>query len=211
MKLDVPQIHQEEEYYCGPATAAMILTFLGAAPAASSPRQLVDKLWDDITSRRPPAGGSTSHAKPGGCIGYMKGVPQVFFDCAGGGCRSWSTTTAALLAVLNQYLPADRRMDKLCDRGSGEHFVPEHAIAAVLESLNSRSPAAALTGNGGGHWIVVRGHHEIKKKRYFYIRDPLDETAAPLNSRLADHLFSFVTCGPGDENNRAVVAIRAGG
>jgi|KBSSwiStaDraftv2_1062776.scaffolds.fasta_scaffold12952_5 hypothetical protein len=211
MKLDVPQIHQEEEYYCGPATAAMILVFLGAAPSASSTRQLVDRLWDDISGRRPPAGGSTTHAKPGSCGGFVKGVPQVFFDCAGGGCRSWATTTPALIDVLNQYLPADRQVDKLCDRGSGEHFVPVRAIAAVMHDLNAGSPSAALTGNGGGHWIVVRGFHELKKKRYFFVRDPMDKTGAPLDSRLADQLFSRVDCGPGDENSRAVVLIRVGG
>src|SRR5258708_2975705 len=117
--LPVEHIFQEEEYYCGPAVAAMILAFHKSAPGAKSTRILLAPLWGEISDVRPTAGGSIKHPKAHSCIGYKNGVTQVFFNCRQTACRAWSTTTAALLSVLNKHLPAAHQMSSKVDSGSG--------------------------------------------------------------------------------------------
>lgn len=88
---------------------------------------------------------------------------------------------------------------------------PRVATTAIRDSIDGKRPAAALVGNGGSHWVVVRGYQtrsDNELLEFISIRDPqnyegdlhrlpaTDTGLAPL---------SVVSCGPAADTDRFVV------
>lgn len=155
--LPVVRMEQVNSRFCGPAVAGMILRFFGQSPALQNAgwQQLWQHaLWGYIKAA------TTGPGPPGPlCIGRdLAFGNQQGGTCIGGFCACWDTTPQALEAVLNDELAGTQRM--IVVRKPPAEFVD--ATAAIIDSIDAQVPAAAL-GNGGQHWLVVRGYRSGRR------------------------------------------------
>ncbi len=216
--LDVKFIDQEEDFFCGPAVALMILRFhrakvspsstkagLKQAPGRAATRADLERLWCAISLVPPDA---PYDPPPGPCQGERRGVFQLFYRCDDASqCRAWFTVPGALQTVLNDRLSARKRMITVRD----DNAEPRVATTAIRDSIDRKRPAAALVGNGGSHWVVVRGYQtraDDELLEFIYIRDPQNDEGdlhmlPATDTGLAP--LSVVSCGPAADADRFVV------
>jgi hypothetical protein len=142
--VDVSRVSQENDYYCGPATAQMILSALGV-PAPAGPTSWQDQLWEDIQSE------THYHRQK-----KAPQTPEPVFDtqkCEPGAdscLHCWATWPPALRAVLNSH-------QEKAKYSATKHDNEKDATAEILNTIDVGLPAAALV-YGCQHWLVVEGY-----------------------------------------------------
>ena len=201
-KFPVPWFRQQLSYYCGPATAQMVLSHLGFA-------RTQDHLWGLITSKtvgtRPPNAPPTPGQYPS----------QHCYDCGNWHC--WDTLPQSLALAMNAELPYVR-------------YTALHAptidagITALVDSIRKPPqvpPFATLWAVN--HWIVVTGYHAGDD--LLPGMPPVDVAGLPLNGvyindpqwaddsgtlRLVStgqfrRAFGLINCGPNTDRHPIVV------
>jgi hypothetical protein len=204
---------QLSDYFCGPATAAMILKALGVnAPAGVvSDTDWQNRLWDDIKNittgpkRSPDAAGSK---------GYIADFEkQQCFLCTTWFC--WAATPQALNDLLNQYMPPQKHVHL----SRSADVLGKEITATLLQSVDAGMPAALGRGDET-HWVVVHGYkvgqgRKIGNQEIYgiYVRDPqvqIDTTGTGLDLVPIDEFIStlaFVECGSSDDQNKMVAVV----
>jgi hypothetical protein len=200
----VPWVQQETPYYCGPAVAEMMLRALGVGPPPSPPTWQ-DRLWDDVKA-------STGAVRPAAAgPGTVTSPPfptQLCERCPGDPTwHCWSTTPAALEAVLNLHQNAVR----YTAAGQGNE---KAATASVLDALDSGLASVVLVF-GWQHWVIVHGYvHDVPgacnvpghNLDGVFIRDPT--VNAPMQyvtcTKWHDDYLRVVPCG-GHQNTYVVI------
>lgn len=210
--LDVRLIRQIEDYYCGAAVAAMMLDFRQLKPVGVSDADWQDDIWNRIVAA------TTGPPRPAAADGAESALP----DFAGQQCvfcanawSCWATTPQALEAVLNSRFAADQQSSIL-----RVQFLPDLAVAAIINAIDAGGPAAALIDDGN-HWVVVRGYKADKSTpppisiagrnlNGVYIRDPFPGT--PSRGLMAaeeflNQRFFPIDCGVAADDDRYVVIV----
>jgi len=141
--LGVAPVQQETDWFCGPASAQMVLAFLGVAnPAAarSWQQQLRDYIEANTNARRP----SRTECPPPADNPYFK---EQKCEC---GCECWATTPNVLKRMLNakQGVVTYEIKKPTTERG---------ATDAMLDSIDQGRPAIALV-EGWQHFVVIDGY-----------------------------------------------------
>ena len=213
--LPVPFISQTTPRFCGPAVAAMILDFLGSGPLHGPGWQAAfqQALWTTIQAGTRGPGPPSS-----ACTGRDPAFPnQQAGACISGHCVFWDTTPQALTAALSYHLPSAnyqivRQRDVAFD----------DVVLSILNSIDNGTPAAAL-GNGGQHWVVVRGYRQGKqtpkpidiggrKINGLYIRDSQRQYRNLMSIGWWQTWFDEVDCGvvdsiAGYSDHRMLIAL----
>ena len=214
-RLTVPYIEQIEDFFCGAAAAQMILNFRQVPPPEPD-MSITDwqrAIWADIGARTT---GPERPVEAKGAHGYIEEFEgQVCVLCGPGRWNCWATTPQALSAVLNMHVSPTHHVGIVRNRDAAEF-----ALAAILESIDQDSPAAALIDNGG-HWVVVRGYKadqatpepiSVRNRSLngVYILDPADASAAMqrlIPATEFEGLLSPAACAPSLDNGRFVVVV----
>jgi hypothetical protein len=141
----VQRRQQENLYFCGPATAQMVLAALGV-PTPPVPPSWQKQLWDYITqhtgANRPDDAPDDPYAFDGQKCEWCAGE----WNC-------WTTTPGVLAALLNQQLIGSYAIAK--------HSSEESATGALLDTIDQQLPAVALV-YGWMHWLVVDGYRHSR-------------------------------------------------
>jgi hypothetical protein len=108
--LRITGIEQTFDYFCGPATAAMVLDFhhVPRPPTATWKADWQQALWLDVISHTAPSETPCTPADPTPCDGYMGFANQLCCNCGGGDCRCWSAAPQALKDTLNLHLATQK-------------------------------------------------------------------------------------------------------
>ncbi len=171
--LNVQPVRQETTYYCGPAAAEMVLTFLGVARPAG-PKTWQDQIRDYIEK-------NTNATRPS-----LKKAPdspdnpafkEQKCDLYEGDYECWATTPNVLKKLLNanQGVTSYQVSRRTTERS---------ATDAMLDNVDAGRPAIALV-EGWQHFVVIDGyrHDEAgavstfsRKLNGVWFCDPLDGT-----------------------------------
>jgi hypothetical protein len=202
--LGVVPVLQETDWYCGPACAQMVLTFLGVAPPAGA-GSWQDKIRVYIESH-------TNATRPS-----LADAPESEFNPAfneqkcelcGGEYECWATTPNVLKNLLNAN---QSTVTYEVARTTTEYG----ATDAALDTIDKGHPAIALV-EGWQHFVVVDGyrHDEAgsvttysRKLNGVWYCDPLDDSAVqykPIDEWVGSYLY-WVPCGTYEEE---ILAIR---
>jgi hypothetical protein len=194
-KLQVTFHAQQKEYYCGPATAQMILGWLKVKKLSQ------DDLWADIQNH---SGGVRPADAPSSPSEFET---QVCYWCDGWEC--WDTTPEALTATVNVHRARAARLNYVQTFNDG--------MDALVDSISAIAPVpAAATILGVNHWVVVRGFRLNDEQGPFavngvYILDPLERNAKVRMRLIAlevwQELFASMDCGPHTNQRPIVVGV----
>lgn len=187
----VTYAHQETLFYCGPATAEMVLASLGVP--SLTPPTWQDRLWDYIVantgSTRPPSAPS-SPTSPS--------FPRQKCERCAGLWNCWSTTPAVLQQLLNS-------SQAVAQYAVSKHSLESTATGVLLDTIDRQLPGIALVF-GWQHWLVVDGYRHSepgatpvagRNLNGVYIRDPWASDAIGLIPWIdwQDDYLSVVPCG----------------
>ena len=175
----VEWVAQENLFYCGPASAQMILAALQVLSPATPP-SWQDALWGEIKTHtgatRPATAGPGSAANPA----YPT---QKCERCNGEWC-CWSTPPIALRKVLNSQQAAATFAVK--------SFADENlATDALLDTIDRGVPAIALV-YGWGHWVVVEGYVHDESGAHMVAGRALN--GVYIRDSFAPQSVHFITC-----------------
>lgn len=194
----VTRAQQETDWFCGPATAQMVLSALGVAKPPTPPtwqRQLWDYVVKNTGSSRPtsaPADGSEFDGQK--C------------DWCSGQWECWTTTPGVLVSLLNS------------SQGLGQYSITKHsseemATGVLLDTIDRGLPGIVLV-YGDRHWLVVDGYkHNVRNSvpvagrnlKGVFIRNPEKYQAGHYVTwtKWESHYLTVITCG--DYKNKYLV------
>jgi len=197
--LGVAWVQQERPYFCGPASAQMAVTALGAAPPMppeSSSWQV--QLWDEIRTEtletRPLKASDDASACPP--------FPEQKCEKYDGEWCCWSTTPDALQRVL------DVRQAKAAYTVTA-HDTEDDATAELVKAVNNGVPGIALV-YGWQHWVVVDGYvaEENGQTTGVCLRDPFDENTSNVDDvSLANWKHDYLSFVPAGAYKDKIVVI----
>ena len=182
---------QETLFFCGPATAKMVLSSLGVASPATPP-SWQSQLWDYIKS-------NTGATRPSSAPNEPTAPPFPTQKCEWcSGWKCWSTTPAVLVKLLNA-------SQGVATYAISTHTIEDAATGVMLDTIDQTLPGVALV-YGWNHWVVVEGYrqgeagsHAVAGRNLngVYIRDPEASTAVHYVDWIEwrDTYLSFVPCG----------------
>jgi|SRR5687767_1198907 len=161
----VTRVQQEnDEAFCGPATAEMVLAALNV-PKPNVPPTWQEQLWTYITQ-------NTGSTRPKNAPHDPYEFPQQKCEwCDGWEC--WGTTPGVLATLLNTSQAVGQYAISL-------HTTEESATGALLDTIDRQLPGVALV-YGWNHWLVVDGYKHGGKNptpvagrllKGVYIRNP---------------------------------------
>lgn len=207
-QLGVTPVKQQTEYYCGPANAEMVLTFLGVAQPAG-PATWQDQIYDYITK-------NTNAKRPS-----LKKAPDdpennpAFKEQKCDKCASdpdyycWSTTPN----VLKNFLNANQSVTTY---QVSRRTTERSATDAVLDNIDMGRPCIVLA-EGWNHYLVIDGYRHDEKGSVstfgrnlngIWVCDPLHASAVQYIDfeDWEDTYMGFVPCGTYAEE---IVVLRA--
>jgi hypothetical protein len=170
--LGVTPVQQETKWFCGPASAEMVLTFLGVAPPAGPAtwqEQLRTYIEKNTNSKRPSLKKAPDDPDNNPAYNEQK------CEWNGEEYECWATTPNVLKKLMNanQAVTAYAVSHPTTERG---------ATDAMLDSVDIGRPAIALI-DGWLHFVVIEGYqhdeagHETTFNRNLngvYFCDPID-------------------------------------
>ena len=204
INLGVDPIKQETDWYCGPASAQMVLAFLKVAPPAGA-GTWQDKIRTYIESHTNATRPSLAKAPDSE---FNPAFNEQKCELCDGDYECWATTPNVLKNVLNA--------NQSIVTYEVARLTTEHgATDAALDSIDKGHPAVALV-EGWQHFVVVEGyrHDEAGSVSTFgrnlngvWYCDPLDDSAVqykPIDEWIGEYLY-WVPCGTYEEE---IVVIR---
>ena len=137
----VTRAQQENDAFCGPATAQMVLAALNVA-TPKIPPSWQQQLWTYITQ-------NTGAARPKNAPYDPYAFPQQKCEWCGG-WECWGTTPGVLTTLLNT-------SQAVGQYSISSNTTEENATGALLDTIDQQLPGVALV-YGWLHWLVVDGY-----------------------------------------------------
>jgi hypothetical protein len=171
--LGVQPVQQETTYYCGPAAAEMVLTFLGVArpPGKKSWQDQIRNYIEKNTNAKRPSLKEAPDSPDNPAFKEQK------CDLCDGEYECWASTPNVLKNLLNAN-------QSVTVYKVAKYNTERSATDAMLDNVDSGRPAIALV-EGSQHYVVIDGyrHDEAGSESTFgrnlngvWFCDPLDGT-----------------------------------